>query len=143
MKLKEKAKSCFVIVPQDLKVKIALSSVVTFTDRASSHQRGILLHAAGQQSSAKLFPAKVLRLDDGQGAAASHRSEPAPAASGFETLHLAQPALPGGLVPKLPAAAAPRPGALRVGGPPVPAQPGRPLRGAAVGRPHCLPPAQG
>lgn len=56
---------------------------------------------------------------------------------------LAHPTFSGGSVSELHAASAPRPGTLWVGGQPVFAQPGRPLRGAAVHRPHRLPSAQG
>lgn len=105
-------------------------------------QRGVLLHAEGQQSSPKSVVAELLRLGDRQGAAARDRPELAPAEGGHGRLCVAHPSLPGRGVLELRAPAAPRPGPLRVGGQPVPAQPGRPLRGAAVHRPHRLSPSQ-
>lgn len=82
-------------------------------------------------------------MGDRQGAAASYRPEPAPTESGHEQLCWSHPSLPGGCVLELHAPPAPRPGALRVGGQPVAAQPGGPLRGSAVDQHHGLPPAQG
>lgn len=123
--------------------KSAISSVVMVAGQPIHYQGGLLLHAEGQQSSPQPGAAELHPLGVGQGAAAGHRAEPAPAESGHERLCLAHPPIPGGRVLELHAPAAPGPGALRVGGQPVPAQLGRPLWGAAVHRPHRLPPAQG
>lgn len=117
--------------------------VVVLADWAVRPQRGILLHAEGQQGAPEPVAAELFRLGDGQGAAAGDRPELASAESGHGRLCLAHPSLPGRRVLELPPPAAPRPGPLRVGGQPVPAKPGRPLRGPAVGRPHRLPPPQG
>lgn len=102
-----------------------------------------MLHVEGQQRSPQPASSELFSLGDGQGAPAGYRPEPAPAESGHERVCFAHPSLYGGGILELHAPQAPRPGALRVGGQPVPAQPGGPLRGAAVDRPHCLPPAQG
>lgn len=131
------------IVCYCLKVRSAICSVVITTDWTIHSQGGVCLHVEGQQSSPQPLTSELFRLGDRQGAAASDRPEPASAESGDERLCLSHPPLPGGRVLELHAPPPPRPGALRVGGQPVPAQPGWPLRGAAVDRPHRLPPTQG
>lgn len=101
-----------------------------------------MLHVEGQQGSPKPVVAELFRLGDGQGAAASDRPELASAESEHGRLCVAHPSLASRRVFELPAPAAPWPGSLRVGGQSVSAQPGRPLRGAAVHRPHRLPPPE-
>lgn len=121
----------------------AVCSDVIFTDWTIHSQGSFLLLVKGQQSSPQPVSSELFRLGDRQGAAASCRPKPAPTESGHEWVCLAHPSLPGGCVLELHAPPALWPCALRVGGQPVPAQPGWPLRGAAVDRPHRLPPAQG
>lgn len=87
-------------------------------------QGSILLHVKGQQGSPEPVTTELFRLGDRQGAVASFWPEPASAESGHERVCLSHPPLPGGRVLELHAPPAPRPGALRVGGQPVPAQPG-------------------
>lgn len=107
------------------------------------HSQGsVLQHVKGQQSSPELVASELFQLGYRQGAAARHRPESASAEGGHERLRLSYPPLPGGCILELHASAASRPGALRMGGQPVAAQPGRPLWGAPVDRPHRLPPAE-
>lgn len=87
-------------------------------------QGSVLFDVKGQQSSPESGTSEVFRLGDGQGAAASYWTEPASAESGHEWVCLSHSPLPGGCVLELHAPPAPRPGALRMGGQPVPAQPG-------------------
>lgn len=95
-----------------------------FTDWTIHSQGSVLLHLKGQQTSPQPVTPELFSLGDRQGAAASYRPEPTPAESGHERMCLAHPSLPGGSVLELHAPSEPRAGALRVGGQPVPAQPG-------------------
>lgn len=116
---------------------------MSVSDRTVHSQRCVLLHVKRQQSPSEPVSPELLGLGLRRRAAAGHRPKPAAATRGPERLRVAHAALAGGRVSQLHAPHSPGPGALRVGGQPVPAQPGGPLRGAPVGRPHRLSTAQG